>query len=149
MTKGSTMKKIVLTTSLATVLVFTGLQIADAVPGGKGHGPNQPCIMQGQQLDEATTKARDTFLTETKELRKQVAEKRAAKRAIMKSANPDPQAVAKLAGELFDLREQLRVKATAAGLPSQFMMKMGGMGGGSMMGCNCQQSGCRHHGGNR
>lgn len=149
MSKGSRTKKIIITASFATALVFSGLQVATAVPGAKGPGPNHPCMMQGQQLDEATIKARDTFLSETTELRKKMAEKRTAKRAVMKSTSPDPEMASKLAGELFDLREQLRTKAKAAGLPPQMMMGMGRMGDGPMKGCNCQQMGGRHHGGNK
>jgi zinc resistance-associated protein len=148
MSAGNRTKKIIIAATITTALAFSGLQAATAAPGAKGPGPNHPCIMQGQQFDEATIKARETFLSETTALRKSVAEKRAAKRAIMKSTSPDPEKASKLTGELFELREQLRAKAKAAGLPPQMMMGMGRMGDGPMMDCNCQQMHGRHHGWN-
>lgn len=147
MSKGSRTKKIIIAATITTALVFTGLQAATACPGGKGPGAKHPCAMQGQQLDEATIKARDTFLSETTELRKNMTEKRAAMRAVMKSTSPDPEKASKLAGELFDLREQLRTKAKAAGLPAHMMMGMGRMGSGPMMGCDGPRMGGQHHGG--
>ena len=144
MSKGSRTKKIIITATVATALVFTGLQVATATSGAKGPGPKHPCIIQGQQLDEATIKARDAFLSETTQLRKNIAEKRAAKRAIMKSTSPDPEKASKLAGELFDLREQLRTQAKAAGLPAYMMKGMGRMGDGPMMGCNGPCMGGQH-----
>lgn len=149
MSKGNRTKKIIITASFATALILASLQVATAVPGAKGQGSNHPCTIQGQQIDEATIKAHDTFLSETKELRKKITETRTAKRAVMKSTNPDPAMASKLAGELFDLREQLRAKAKATGLPAQMMMGMGmgRMGDGPMNDCNCKQQGNRHHGG--
>ena len=142
MSKTSRTKKIIIAATVTTALVFTGLQVATAGHGAKGTGSKHPCAMQGQQLDEATIKARDTFLSETVDLRKSMAEKRGAKMALMNSTNPDPEKASKLAGELFDLREQLRAKAKAAGLPAQMMMGMG------RMGCNGPRMGGQHHGGN-
>lgn len=141
-------KKIIIAATVASALALGGLQAATAAPGemkgkGRGSGYQHPCAGQGQQFDEATLKARDTFLAETTELRKQMAEKRAEKRAVMRSTTPDPEKASQLAGELFDLREQLRTKAMAAGLPAGMMMRMGRMGDGSRMDYG------RHHGGNR
>ena len=139
-------KKIIIAAAVTTALAFGGLQAATAGPGtmkGRGPGFQHPCPGQGQPFDEATLKARDTFLSETTELRKNMAEKRAAKRAVMSSTTPDPAKASQLAGELFDLREQLRTKARAAGLPAGMMMGMGRMGDGQMM----RYGG--HHGGSR
>ena len=144
-------KKIIIAVTVTTALAFAGLQAATAGPGSmKGGGPGfqHPCPGQGQSFDEATLKTRDTFLSETVELRKNMAVKRAAKRAVMSSTTPDPAKASQLAGELFDLREQLRTKARAAGLPAGMMMGMGRMGSGQMMPCSGQRMGGRHHGGN-
>ena len=144
-------KKIIIAATVTTALAFGGLQAATAAPGemkGRGPGFQHPCPGQGQQFDETTLKARDTFLSETTELRKKVAEKRAAKRAVMSSTTPDPAKASQLAGELFDLREQLRAKARTAGLPAGMMMRMGRMGNGPMMPCSGQRMGGRYHGGN-
>ena len=139
-------KKIIIAAATTTALAVVGLQAATAGPGTmKGPGSKHPCTMQGQQLDKETIKARDTFLAETTELRKTMAEKRAAMRALMKSSAPDPEQASKLAGELFDIREQLRPKAQAAGLPAHMMMGMGRMGAGPM-GCDGPMMGGRHHG---
>lgn len=146
-------KKIILAATVTTALAFAGLQAATAAgPGamnGRGPGFQYPCQGQGQPFNEATLKARDTFLSETTELRKNMAEKSAAKRAVMRSTNPDPEKASQLAGELFDLREQLRTKARAAGLPAGMMMGFGRMGDGPMMFHNGQRKGGRHFGGNR
>ena len=143
-------KKIIIAAAVTTALAFGGLQAATAGPGSmKGGGPGfqNPCSGQGQQFfDEATLKAHNTFLSETTELRKNMAQKRAAKRAVMSSTTPDPEKASQLAGELFDLREQLRTKARAAGLPAGMMMRMGRMGDGPMMPCNGQRMGGRYHG---
>jgi hypothetical protein len=65
------------------------------------------------------------FFADTKDLRKQIAEDKAAERAILDSRNPDPQAASKLAGEIFDLRSSLHDKALAAGLPHFHRMSHG------------------------
>ena len=145
MSTGNKTKKIILAATVTTVLIFSGVQGALAGPGQmKGPGAQQPCKMMGQQPDKATMEARDTFLTETTELRKSMAEKKAAMRALMKNTNPDPEQAAKLAGELFDLREQLRIKAKAAGLPAQ--MILGKMGDNGMMPCNGKSMGGKNRG---
>jgi zinc resistance-associated protein len=60
------------------------------------------------------------FLAETKDLRKQVFVKRAEERTLMHSKTPNAEEVAKISGELFDLRTSLRDKAKAAGLERDF-----------------------------
>ena len=62
----------------------------------------------------------EKFLTDTKDLRRQLSVQRAEKRAMLHSKNPDPAAVAKVTGELFDLQNTLGEKAKAAGLPRRF-----------------------------
>ncbi len=62
----------------------------------------------------------EKFFADTKDLRKQLSVERAAKRALMNSRTPDPLAVAKISGELFDLKNTLHEKAIAAGLPGHF-----------------------------
>ena len=68
--------------------------------------------------------------------------KRAEKQALMQSDKPDPQAVAKVTGELFDLRITMQEKADQAGV-GQYVGPghMGGMKGGmGRMGrMNCGQ----------
>lgn len=59
----------------------------------------------------------EKFFSETKGIRKQIFEVRAEEQALLHSQTPNPQAVAKLAGQLFDLHNTLQDKAVAAGLP--------------------------------
>ena len=67
------------------------------------------------------------FFADTKDLRKQIAQDKAVKRALMHSRTPDPLAVSKIAGELFDLKSSLHDKAVAAGLPRFDMRHHGNM----------------------
>ena len=62
----------------------------------------------------------EEFLTDTKDLRRQIAIQSAEKEAMLHSKNPDAMSVAKVAGDLFDLQNTLREKARAAGLPRHF-----------------------------
>ena len=151
-------KKFLIAATLTTALGFAGLQAASASPGAAGPttpGMQHPCPMQqtmqaqmmGQKPDPEMLKKRDAFLTQTKEIRKNMAEKRAAMRALMHSENPDTAQASKLAGELFELREQMRTKATEAGLPGRMMMGMMGPMG-MHPGCNFgPMKGRGHHAG--
>jgi len=150
-------RKIIVAATVTTVMAFAGSQaaIGSEAASQKGPGMQHHRAMQDRpQLDEATMKARDTFLSETTELRKSMFVKQAEKRALMMSENPDPAQAAKLAGELFDIREQLRTKAMAAGLPPRMIMQHMGMMGMKKMGKMAQNScgggspmaGKRHHG---
>lgn len=127
------MKKRVLTIIAVAAIGLAAYQVADARPGmGTGMGPGY-----GQQaLDPATQKAQEQFFKETTDLRKQMTAKRAEMRALMSGTNPDGQKAAKLSEEMFELREQLRTKAQAAGLPAGMGRGLcGGPGaGGGMMG---------------
>ncbi|OQX05467.1 MAG: hypothetical protein BWK76_27435 [Desulfobulbaceae bacterium A2] len=121
-------KKIVVTVALATVLGLAGWQYAQAGPYGPGGGP---CWQQGGQgqagLDEAGQKKLDQFLADTKDLRKTMVVKRAEKMALMQAEKPDAGRIAALAGELFELRNQLHTKAAEAGVGHGWMA-MAGMG---------------------
>jgi zinc resistance-associated protein len=116
-------KKIILAVVLVSAIGVAGLQSATAGPWGGGPhkwgGPacDGNCGIYGyqrsQQFDE---KSHAAFLTETVELRKSLAVKKAEKRALMLNDNPDPKKVAELTGEIFDLREQLQAKAQDKGI---------------------------------
>ena len=136
-------KKIALAAILTSGLALAISQAAIAqpnhsgVPAGKGMGM--------QQMDPATQKAHDKLLADTVELRKQITEKQTVLRALMNADTPDTAKIGQLSGELFTLREQLRVKAQEAGLPDMMGMGFGmgygmghGMGHGMGMG-RCQQ----------
>lgn len=111
------MKKALVITALVVGMGFVGLQQASANWGmGMGGG----CAMKGgpgySQLDAASKAKVDKFYDETQDLRKKMIMKHAEERAVMSSQNPDPATVAKLTGELFDLRTAIQAKAEAAGV---------------------------------
>ena len=131
-------KKIVLGIVLVSAIAVAGLQNAGAGPWGGG--PNKwggpqcgECDGSGyrgqQQLDEKSIEARDAFLSETIELRKGIATRKAEKQALMRGENPDAKRVAQLTGELFDMREQLKNLAQEKGLEDV------GFNRGSRRGC--------------
>lgn len=137
------MKKAIAITSMAAIIGLTGMYQASANwgPGMMGGGDGCPDLgMYGvtSQMDEATKVKFDTFFNDTQSLRKEMVVKRAEKRAYMRSNNPDPVAIGKLAGELFDLRASMHAKAKAAGLDDYI-----GKGHGMQ---NCSGPGS-HHGG--
>lgn len=127
---------------IVAIALIAGLSIATAASanwgrGGHGFGGgygNCP-QMQGpmmQQLDPETRAKVTQFFKDNQALHKQVAMKRAEKQALMRSDKADPQAAAKVAGELFDLQTTLHEKAAAAGV-EQYLGPMG-MGGRRGMG---------------
>lgn len=127
------MKKIWLAVALVGTLSLVGYQIADAGPGwygggmmgsgymmGPGYGCNNGPQAGGRALDEDAIKARDKFFEETNELRKEITMKNAEFTAVMNQEKPDEKKIAKLSGEIFDLRTQLREKAQKAGIRDGF-----------------------------
>lgn len=128
------MKKQIIAAAMVAGLILVGT--ASAKRGnGSGYGDcsrysNNQDRMMYQQLDQATQDKVDQFRDDNQGLRKEIVMKRAEKRALMNSANPDSAMAAKIAGELFDLRATMRVKAREAGV-DQYMRHRGmGSGGG-------------------
>ena len=124
--------------AVAIVLTLATVGIASArggMGGGMGMGMNCP-PMQGQmyqQLDKATQDKLDAFQRDTQALRKQIVMKHAEMRALMQSESPDPVAVTKASGELFDLQANMQDKAKAAGVTGYLGGPCGmGMGKGMM-----------------
>ena len=123
-------KKIVIVAVVASLGVGA---ISQAYGGWGNRGAaynNCPMIQNGQvgQLDPALQEKRDKFFADTQEIRKEMAMKQAEKQALLRNDNPDPQAVSKISGELFDLRATMRQKAEEAGIPAAFG-PMAGRGG--------------------
>lgn len=135
-------KKVFLATILTGGLALAISQAVIAQPGlgPQGLGPKGGPAY-AQKMDPAIEKARDKFLTETAVERKELAQKNAALRVLMNSSNTDTTEVAKLAGEVFELREKLRAKAREAGQPLHMMM----WGSGNGMGCGGYYEGRGHH----
>jgi zinc resistance-associated protein len=125
-----TMKKTIVATALVLIVGLTGLYQAAAYMsmGGEGGCRGHHTGMAGTaQMDEATKAKYKAFLKDTQELRKKIAVKRAEKRALMRSENPDVEKVGEVTGELFDLRTSMSEKAEAAGL-SDYIGMRGGWG---------------------
>lgn len=120
---------------VAGAISLAGIQDVSANEDEGASMPYHHGMKQGRQLSEEMLKNHDAFLQDTKELRKNMMVKRAEMRALMQATNPDSERVSVLAGELFDLREQLRTQAREKGLPVRAFM--GPMG----MGCKMMQSG--------
>ncbi len=114
------MKKAIAITLLASVIGLTGMYQATANCGSggmKGAGGCPGAMMQARaEMDEATKAKFDTFFTDNQAVRKEMQMKQAEKRALMHSENPDAEKVARLTGELFDLRTTMHAKAKEAGL---------------------------------
>lgn len=125
------MKKKIAIVAVVAGLGFAGIAQAYGGWGMRGSNYNDcPMIQDGQvnQLDPALQEKRDKFFADTQEVRKEMAMKQAEKQALLRNDNPDPQALSKITGELFDLRTTMRQKAQEAGLPAVFG-PMAGRGG--------------------
>ncbi len=135
------MKKKIVALALITGLTVATVASANWNRGQRGYGdcPQMQSQMY-QQLDQATQDKIKQFFEDTQPLHKEMAMKRAEKQALMQSETPDAQAVAKVTGELFDLRVSLREKAELAGV-DQYVGpgRMGGKGG---MGYKGRGHGC-------
>jgi|GEM_PF-972638 len=107
---------------------------------GRMQGPMQGRMFQ--QLDQATQEKLQQFFKDTQPLHKEMAMKRAEKQALLRSDTPDAKAVAKVTGEMFDLRAALQQKAAQAGV-DQYMgygrMGFAGRGPGACIGPNINQ----------
>ena len=123
------MKKALIITALVMSMGFLGLQQASANQG-MGNGC-QKGVNGYSQLDAASKAKVDKFYDETKELRKQMVMKHAEELALMNAAEPDAARVAKLAGDIFDLKAAIQAKAKAAGVQG-------------LIGCGCGHG--RRHG---
>jgi hypothetical protein len=99
---------------------------------GTGHPGAGPGPAKAQELTAEQKAAFTKFLTETKDLRRELAGKRAELRALQAQTAPDVKATGALAREIFDLDEKIDKKAEELGLPP---MGPGGCMGGGGMGC--------------
>lgn len=115
MTKNKASKKTLMTVLVTGSLIAAGAGIGMAYPPA-GDGPPMNKSKQYQKLDPEALQARENFLNATVTLRKELTQKHAAMRAMMRSENPDPKKASALSGEIFDLRETLRAKAKENGV---------------------------------
>ncbi len=134
------MKKKIIAAILVSGLAFTTVASANW-NGQRGNGDCPKMQMQGvQNLDAATQASVKQFYADNQVIMKEMAMKRAEKRALMQSDNPDPKLAAQLTGELFDLKTTIRLKADEAGV-SQYIGPMN-------KGCNGKGGRGGHHGKN-
>jgi len=120
-TKHKLMMAAILTSGL-TLAISQAVMAQPDKPGG--HGPQgkefeAPCQYQ---MNSDLQKAQDKFLAETVAERKLLAQKNAEMRAIMKAGTPDTVKAGEVAGELFELREKLRLKAHETGIPLPMLL---------------------------
>jgi len=120
-------KKLTLALVLVTSITLVGT-ISAFAHQNFGHGPyggnfNQGCYQNN--LDEKTIEARNKLINETTEIRKQLTIKQSELRALMRSDNPDSKEAGRIAGEVFDLKEQLRAKAEKSDIGGIGPMGMG------------------------
>ena len=138
------MKKQIIAVVMIAGLTLAGTALANRGKGGgdcSRHSKMQTGMMY-QQLDQATQDKIDTFRDDNQSLRKEMVMKRAEKQALLNNTNPDPVAVAKVTGELFDLRATMREKAEAAGV-DQYMGRFGKGSGSKGRGHGGCQSACQ------
>ena len=128
------MKKQIIAITLIAGLTIATVASANWGRGGRGGQMGYggcPQVQQGQgfqQLDQATQDKVAQFYKDNSDLQKEIVMKRAERRALMQSDQPDAQAVARVAGELFDLRATMREKAELAGV-AQYVGPRKGFGG--------------------
>lgn len=68
------------------------------------------------QLDSTIKEKLDIFFANTKNIRQEMEVKRTEKRALIRTANPDSEALSRVEGELLDLRKAMRKKAEESGV---------------------------------
>jgi zinc resistance-associated protein len=131
------MKKKIMIGALAAMVATGAATAAYANWGQRGggywndnmQGPGPQMQMRYNQVDPAVKEKLDKFFTDTADLRKEMAVKRAEQRALLRSDTPDPAAAGALAGELFDLRTAMHQKAEEAGVTA-YIGPMNGPRGG-------------------
>mgnify|MGYP001011989198 CR=1 FL=1 len=135
----SAKKKIMLAAILTSGLTLAISQAAFAQPdqAAKSDAKDKAAAHSQHQMSTEMQKAREKFLADTTPIRKELAEKNAVMRAIMAAGTPDATKASQVAGELFELREKLRLKAMEAGMPLPMLLM--GMDSDSM---SC---GAMHH----
>ena len=145
----TTKKKIMLAAILTSglTLAISQAALAESNQPVQPDPKNKPDSSPSQyQMNTEMQKVHDKFLNDTVAIRKEMAEKNAALRALLNAGTPDTVKASQLAGELFELREKLRAKAKETGLPMPMLMM--GQGGIDGMPCgNMRGDGMRgkHH----
>ena len=130
------MKKFILVLIAVAITGFTANQV---LAGRLHHGPMDGSG-QGtmQTMTTEQIQARQAFMLETADIRQNLAVKMGEYRALMAGDNPSPKDAGALAGSIAQLKNQLREKAVAAGVPFRGHGMQNGMGHGQRGGMgNC------------
>ncbi|ADW17764.1 hypothetical protein Despr_1612 [Desulfobulbus propionicus DSM 2032] len=123
METASVKKRIMMAAILTSGLTLAISQAALAQPGQAADaGSKDKPAHHAAQVNTEMQKAREKFLNDTVTVRKELAQKSAEMRAIMAAGTPDTVKASQVAGELFELREKLRVKAQEAGFPLPMLL---------------------------
>ncbi len=120
-TKNKLMMAAILTSGL-TLAISQAVMAQPEKHGGHGPQGKEVDVPCRYQMNSELQKAQDTFLAETVPERKALAQKKAEMRAIMKAGTPDTVKASAVAGELFELREKLRLKAHELGMPLPLLL---------------------------
>ena len=130
------MKKIIVLIALLGTLGFIGTLIATAGPGGMtGYNANTTMMTTGTGSEQW-----QKFITETVELRKEIAVKRIELGALYYDENADQGKIDTLRKEIFDLQEELHQRMAEAGIgDGSWGYGMGGLG---MMGYDNSTAPC-------
>ena len=147
MDMNTTKKKLMLAAILTSGLTLAISQATLAEPAKPAPQDKQDCPPCQAQMNTELQKAHEKFLNDTVALRKELAEKNAVMRALMHAGTPDTVKASQVAGELFELREKMRVKAKEAGLPMAMGLGGDGMGCQGMTGYGMMGHGMmdKHH----
>jgi hypothetical protein len=115
-TRARKMKKSGLTFAWFMLLIF----VSSAVIAQDSGPPEGTTGMPSRGFYSTTgSEARQRFLDDTVELRRALVVKQAEYNALKAQTDPDPKRAAKLAQEIFDIQEQLRVKANDYGIKGE------------------------------
>jgi predicted secreted protein len=140
------MKKVLATAAILSVISLVGINTASA-HNGRYYNNNTYGYCGSYNSDYTTSTKEDfaaieKFRNESSTIRKEIVVKRSELNALLHNDNPNEEKVAKLTGELYDLRSELAEKAEKTGVRSRYaydhgpgMMGIYGWGrGGHMMG---------------
>ena len=109
------MKKLLIATvTLVTVGLFASQGLAFWGNGGC-RGPRGGGWAAGDSARTDRGAAYEKYMQETAGIRQELASKQAEYDALMSGANPDPKRAGELAGDITQLRDQLRAKAPSDG----------------------------------
>lgn len=111
---------------LATMLVATPVAVCSAGDDIRHVYVTKtgPSSLSALRLDPKSQAVRDKFLADTVKTRRTLAGKQAALQAVYSARTGNTTTAARLGEEIFDLREQLRIKAEATGISPALLMDL-------------------------